>query len=510
MRAEEVELSIPDGRSVRMLVNATPIRSAGGPVETVVVTMQDLAPLEELERERAEFWGMVSHELRAPLAAVKGSAATVLDARRTLDAVEVRQFFRIVNEQADRMDGLIGDLLDAGRIAAGTLSVEPAPVELSNLVERARRTLESSGARHAVQVDLPQDLPPVMADPGRIVQVLDNILANAARHSPDTAPIQVSAEQEGGHVAIAVTDGGEGIAPGQLARLFRKHGGEGGRTGMGLIVCRGLVEAHGGRIRAESRGPGRGARFVFTLPAAGGVDEAGPGAPATPGRRERSRVLVVDDDPRSLHYARDALTEAGYAPTVTSEPGEVAELIRKTKPSLVLLDLVLPGTDGLTLMQNLPELADLPVIFVSAYGRGDTVAQALEAGAADYIVKPFSPAELAARVRAALRRRYGAEPFVLGDLTIDYRQRSASISGNDVALTVAEFEALRVLSLHAGSPMSYDSLTRLALGKQGTGDSSPVRSLVKRLRAKLGDDASRPTYILNQRGHGYRMPSPEE
>ena len=189
VRAEEVELSLPDGRSVRTLIDVTPVRSDDGAVETVVVTMQDLAPFEALERSRAEFMGMVSHELRAPLAAIKGSAATVLGATRNLDRAELRQFFRIVDEQADRMDGLVGDLLDAGRIVTGTLPVEPEPAEVAALAERVRTTFQSGGGRHTVIIDLPPDLPRVMADGQRIVQVLNNLLTNAARHSPHTSPL---------------------------------------------------------------------------------------------------------------------------------------------------------------------------------------------------------------------------------------------------------------------------------------------------------------------------------
>ena len=164
VRGEEMELCVADGRSVRTLLHLTPVRSAEGQVETVVVTMQDLGPFEALERSRAEFMGMVSHELRAPLAAIKGSAATVLGASREFDMAELRQFFRIVDDHADRMDGLVGELLDAGRIATGTLPVAPEPASVSALVDRARTTFVSGGDRQAVLVDLPPDLPRVMAD----------------------------------------------------------------------------------------------------------------------------------------------------------------------------------------------------------------------------------------------------------------------------------------------------------------------------------------------------------
>ena len=518
LRAEEVELSVPDGRSVRTLINATPIRSAAGAVETVVVTVQDLTPFEALERSRAEFWSMVSHELRAPMAAIKGSAATVLGAARDLEPAELIQFFRIVDEQADRVDGLIGDLLDAGRIATGTLPVAPEPADVAALVDRARTTFLSGGGRHAVLIDLPQDLPPVMADGRRIVQVLNNLFANAARHAPESSPIRVAAARDGVHVAVSVADRGEGMEAERLAQLFSRHAGMSagaGGTGLGLAICKGLVEAHGGRIRAESAGPGRGMCVTFTLPLAGETDvesaASAPGvdAPRQPREgRERTSVLVVDDDPQTLHYTRDALAAAGYAPVVTGDPQDVEGLVRTKKPALVLLDLVLPGTDGIALVEGLPALADLPVIFISAYGRDETVARALEAGAADYIVKPFSPTELTARVRAALRRRSGPEPFVLGELSIDYGRRRVSVAGRPVRLTATEYELLRLLSVNAGRVATYDALLRQVWGEKDTGDPEPVRNFVRKLRRKLGDDAAGPRYILNERGVGYRMPEP--
>ena len=513
VRAEEIELSVPDGRRVTTLINATPIHGEDGAVASVVVTMQDLAPLQALERMRAEFLGMVSHELRVPLTSIKGSTAAALGAARLVASAETREFFRIIDDQADRMIGLIADLLDAGRIEAGTLSVAPEPSAVAALVDQARGTFISGGGWHAVGIDLPPDLPPVLADRQRIVQVLNNLLANAARHTPDTAAIRIAAARDGEHVAVSVADEGRGIAPEHLGQLFRKYAAAGdGKGGLGLAICKGLIEAHGGRIRAESGGVGLGTRVTFTIPVAGPADDDA--RPRRPDRRGAATdavpILVVDDDPGTLRHVRDTLTDAGYAPLVTGDPRRLSRILRTEKPRLVLLDLMLPGTDGIQLMQTVPELADLPVIFISGYGRDQTIARALEAGADDYIVKPFSPTELTARIRAALRRRSNPVPFVLGELAIDYDQRRVSMAGRPVTLTATEYELLRVLAQGAGRVLTHKDLLRQVWGGRNTGGPKRVRAYVKRLRRKLGDDAADPAYIVNERGVGYRMPRPAD
>ena len=515
--AEEIVLSAPDGRSVRALINATPVRSADGTVESVVVTLQDLAPLEELARLQAEFLNMVSHELRTPLAAIQGSAGTGLRTAPALDPAEVHQFFRIIHEQADHAQNLISDLLDAGRIDSGTLSVAPEPSEVAELVEGARNAFLGGGSRHAVLIDLPR----VLVDRRRIVQVLNNLLSNAARHSPESSPIRVAAACDGVHVAISVSDQGKGVPPEQLPHLFQRHTAPAsdedrrglGGSGLGLVISKGLVEAHGGRIWATSGGRGQGTQFTFTVPM---VEEAGDAPGSDPDRSRRhgqghepTPILVVDDDPETLRYVRDALAKADYSPIVTGDHDELSRIIKAEKPRLVLLDLLLPGADGIELMESVPELADLPVIFISAYRRDETIARALESGAADYIVKPFSPTELTARIRAVLRRRAGPESFVLGDLAIRYEERRVTVAGRPVNLTATEYDLLRVLSVNAGRVTTYQSLFRHLWDGQDFGDPRLVRNFVKNLRRKLGDDPARPVYIVNERGVGYSMPAPE-
>lgn len=522
IRAEEVVLSTRDRRGAKVLVNAKTIRSTSGEPESTVVTIQDLTPLEELDRLRTELFSTVSHEMRTPLASIKGSAATVLEASEELDRSEMLQFFRIVADQTDHMRRLMGDLLDLGRIRSGTLSVAPRPIDLKTLVERARSAFSSAGGRHAVEVGIPRDLPRVVADPQRIVQVLNNLLSNAARYSPESSAIRVEAAVDGHYVEVAVDDEGEGVPPDLRPHLFRKHSGVVRRdgspgAGLGLAICKGLVEAHGGRILARSGARGRGTQVVFTIPAAQEAvarqTSAGAGESATARRRgsgARGRVLVLDDDPQTLRFVRDALAAGGYTPAVAGDVAEFTRLVRTERPDLVLLDLVLPGTDGIELLQRMPELGGVPVLFISAYGRDETVAAALEAGAEDYIVKPFSPTELRARVGVALRRRLTKEPFVLGDLSIDHEGRRVKVGGRPVRLTATEYEVLRVLSLNAGKVTTYESLRRRVWGNREQGTPQLVRAFVKRVRDKLGDDPADPAYILNERGVGYRMPGRAE
>ncbi|MDE2836981.1 MAG: response regulator [Chloroflexota bacterium] len=522
IRAEEIVLGVPDGRTVTVLLNATPILSDQGAVESVIVTMQDMADVEEMERLRAEFLGMVSHELRTPLTSIRGAATTMLEAPSDLDPAEVRQLLRIIVDQADSMRDLIGDLLDVARIETGSLSVSPEPVEVAVLVDRARSAFLNSGGRNGLDIDLATDLPLVMADRRRIVQVFANLFSNASRRSPESSVIRVRAAQEGVHVAVSVVDEGRGITTERLPHLFRKFSrneaeDQGGDTGLGLAICKGIVEAHGGRIWAESDGRGLGARFTFTLPL---VEDPTselrrPSAPSRSGVGSGEAVLVVDDDPQTLTYVRNVLSDAGYNPIVSADPKEALVLVGENEAHLVLLDFMLPGFDGIELLGDILSLADIPVVFLSAYGKDHVIAQAFEAGATDYIVKPFSPTELVARVRAALRkqnerhRNEPSEPYALGDLAIDYTERLVTVAGRRVQLTATEYGLLFQLSANAGRVVTHDQLLRRVWRPDKPGDMRALRTHVRRLRRKLGEDGSTPAYIFAEPRVGYRMPHAE-
>ena len=213
VRVEQILMRVPDGRSVYALLNATPILSDEGEVDSVVVTLQDMIPVKQMKRMRTEFLGVDSHELLTPFPAIKGSAASALGSAFPLSVAEMNQFFRIVNEQADDMRWLIRDLLDVTQIESETLPVALKPADVAALVVAATTAFPRSGTESSVEVDLQPDLPRVMADQQRIVQALGNLLSNASRHSPDSSVIGVSAAPEDAYVAVSVVDHAQACPP---------------------------------------------------------------------------------------------------------------------------------------------------------------------------------------------------------------------------------------------------------------------------------------------------------
>ena len=346
VRAEEVVISLPDGPSVTALVNARPIYSDEREIVSVVVTVQDITPLQERERLRTEVLGAVSQELRTPLTTIKGSTTTVLGSPSTLDPAETQQFFRIIDEQADHIRDLMNNLRDVTQIEAGTFSIDSRPACMVDIAVEARNAFMSGEAKNRVVVDLPPDLPTVMADRQRILQVLNNLLANASKYSHEASTVRVTASQEGPRVAVTVSDEGTGVSAERLPHLFRKFAwidDEEGKTGfegagLGLAVCRGIVEAHGGHVSAESGGPGFGTRITFTLPAVCEEETlAVPGPPQlpvhgreTPGRAKncsRGRRRLPDAEVRSRRPFGRGLFPYGdreYGRCASSYPGRKA------------------------------------------------------------------------------------------------------------------------------------------------------------------------------------------
>lgn len=529
VRAEEVRFEFPDGHSISTLLNATPLYSPDGQISGAIAIIQDMTPLEEVDRLRSEFLGMVSHELKTPLTAIKGSAATVLGSRRPFSQEETLELFKIIDEQSDRLRELIDNILDMTRIEAGALSVTPEPLQLEEVLEDAKATFTRGGAPQDVQLSYPDDLPLVNADRRRAGQVISNLLSNASKFSPPTAPITVSVEQTDTYVTVHVQDQGQGIPTDKLPHLFKKfsqvHEDQGQKlagSGLGLAISKGIVEAHGGRIWAESSGESRGTTFSFTLPVASQIPAS---RTADTARRdqhmgrirragERARILAVDDDPQVLRYLQRSFEEAGYHAITTGDPSQVIRLVETEEPDLVILDLVLPGTTGLELLQRIREFSGVPIIFLTASNEADNATLALRMGADDYMTKPFSPTELLARIEATLRRRVLPDqievrpPFTLGDLTINFGERRVVVKGQPVSLSATEYKLLYELVTHAGLVLTHDQILQRVWGPEYTGATELIRSFIRNLRRKLGDDAHNPQYIYTEPQVGYRVPRP--
>ena len=524
----EEEFSEEDGETLFILASHAAMAIAYSRLKTETQqvraefeAMEATSSVDEMERLHTEFLGMVSRELRTPLTSIKGSVTTLLNRLSGLDVLEATEFLRIIDSQTDRMDVLISDLLDVARIETGTLSVDPEPTDLALLMEDARNAFLSGASGNMLHISLPKGLPWVMADRLRIVQVLNNLVSNVATYADEESSITLTAVRRGPRVEVSVSDIGDGVAAKSIPHLFRRYpvanveeeGSAPWKPGLGLAICRGVVEAHGGRIWAESDGPGEGARFTFSLPVVDEVWNGGYGSAChtsylAPRRGGQVRVLAVDDDPQSLRYVRDALTRAGYEAVVTGDPEEALGLAERADPHLVLLDMLLPGTDGLELMDKILEKCDVPVIFLSVYGQEETVAKALDSGAADYVVKPFSHTELTARIRAALRGRSALEtqePYRQGELQIDYAERVVTLGGRPVQLTAIEYRLLVELSANTGRVLTYEHLLRRVWGVAGDSDVRSMRTIISNIRRKLEDDADRPTYIFTEPRVGYRM-----
>lgn len=231
------------------------------------------AKLEQIEATRRELIGNVAHELRTPLATIKGSMEGLIDGVLPTEAATFQQIYR----EADRLQRLVDDLQELSRVEAGAFALQRRPVSANELVATTIARLERQFEEKDVtlETELPANLPPVLADEDRIGQVLLNLVGNALQYTPAGGQVRVTAHQEGAEAHITVTDSGIGIAVEHLPLLFtrfyrvdKSRSRAGGGSGIGLTIAKHLVEAHEGHIWAESPGPGQGSTFTFTLPLA--------------------------------------------------------------------------------------------------------------------------------------------------------------------------------------------------------------------------------------------------
>jgi two-component system KDP operon response regulator KdpE len=224
------------------------------------------------------------------------------------------------------------------------------------------------------------------------------------------------------------------------------------------------------------------------------------------------RILVVDDEPQIRSSLRRILLGHGYSVDVAQDGLEAVEQARGTRPDLILLDLAMPRMGGLSACQRIREFSQAPIIALSVMGEEQDKVRVLDAGADDYVTKPFGAEELLARVRASLRRAAGtaaAAVFSCDDLVVDRDARRVTVSGAEVHLTPIEYEVLTYLVQNAGRVLTHGQILARAWGPEYTDELQSLRSFIGNLRKKLGDNAARPHFILTEPGVGYRFRSPD-
>jgi PAS domain S-box-containing protein len=405
-----------DGAYRWVLNRALPVRDDAGRMVRWMGTVTDLhdqkLAAEELKAANArkdEFLAMLAHELRNPLAPIS-TAAQILklpggDARRSAQASDV------IARQVRHMVELVDDLLDVSRVTRGLVELEREPVDLAavvqNAIEQARPLIEKKG--HALAIRLGAAHVTVIGDRKRLVQIMANLLNNAAKYTPDGGEITVCAEPADGGIGLSVIDNGIGIDAALLPEVFelftqakrtpdRAQGG----LGLGLALVRSMVGLHGGQVRASSAGPGRGSRFdvILPLPAApadagGGADAAGTlaAAPAPVPARVAAplRILVVDDNRDAGESLGIVLSAAGHAVMVEETSQAALRRVETEDVDVCLLDIGLPDMDGHALvrrLQAMPLAARATMIALSGYGQRQDLDASRRAGFAMHLVKP--------------------------------------------------------------------------------------------------------------------------
>ncbi|HWE26087.1 MAG TPA: response regulator [Myxococcales bacterium] len=383
------------------------------------------AQLEAANRAKDEFLATVSHELRTPLNAILGWTR-MLRSGAVPTGQQLERALETIERNARAQTQLIEDILDVSRIIAGKLRVQVRAIDLRSVIEAAVEAVRpaADAKQLDLSVQLAEDASGFQGDPDRLQQVVWNLLSNAIKFTPAQGKVTVELRRAGGHVEIIVADSGIGIAPDFLPHVFdrfrqadssttRTQGG----LGLGLAIVRHLVEVHGGTVRAESAGEGKGARFTVQLPLrqvqprrAEATDGAsGPRreelAPAEPMSLSGVRVLVVDDDEDARELIDAMLSTYGaHVDAVASADGAVAR-IREDPPDVLVSDIGLPSEDGYSLIRRVRELDGgrrVLALALTAYAGMADHRRCLEAGFDEHVSKPIEPAELAGTIGAML------------------------------------------------------------------------------------------------------------
>jgi signal transduction histidine kinase/ActR/RegA family two-component response regulator len=380
---------------------------------------------ETANRTKDEFLAMVSHEIRTPLNSILGWAQLLQTGK--IDSSDTERALASIERNAKSQAQILSDLLDTSRIDAGKLSLDVRPVDLKPVIEAAVETVRLAADAKSIRVQT--QMSPlqclVSGDAGRLQQVVWNLLSNAVKFTPRGGRIDVALELVGSVARITVRDTGIGIKPQFLPHVFdrftqadststRRHGG----LGLGLAIVRQLVEVHGGTVRAESSGEGRGSEFSVMLPirALAEGNEILKRQPSTL-RGDQSvlhglRILVVDDEEETRWLLRLALTQRGAQVRVCSSAEEALKAIEEWKPSVLVSDIGMPGEDGYSLIRKIRAAErdrgeTLPAVALTAFAQKEDRTRALAAGFQLHVPKPVEVSELTKAI-AALARRAGA------------------------------------------------------------------------------------------------------
>ena len=371
--------------------------------------------LREADRRKDEFLAMLAHELRNPMAPIR-AAADLLETRE-LAPEQRRRTSQIIARQVRHMTGLVDDLLDVSRVTRGLIALQKTRLDvkqvIADAIEQTRPLMEAK--RHRLVVDLASDAAQVLGDHKRLVQVLSNLLNNAAKYTPAGGRIAVTMGATDGQVELEVADNGIGIAPELQERVFdlftqadRSPDRSQGGLGIGLALVRSLVELHGGSVACRSAGPGQGSRFIVTLPRAVGQEAPAPGGDDEPvaAPSARRRILVVDDNVDAAQMLGMCLEAAGHDVMIEYAPLPALERARLAQPEICVLDIGLPGIDGNELARRLrthPETSGATLIALTGYGQEQDRQNAMAAGFDHHLVKPVAAPELLALVAQARR-----------------------------------------------------------------------------------------------------------
>ena len=424
----EIEVHHPDGRVYPIIASGAPLKNELGHVTGAVVAFQDISRLREVDRMKEEFVSIVSHELRTPLTSILGSIQLVVGEPGSVPDPEHRNLLQIALNNCERLVRIINDILDVSKIESGNLALHKKAVNVAELIRQAVDVVASPARNANVKIDvrLPADLRPVMVDQDRIVQALVNLLSNAVKFAPGGSTVALAAMASQQTVTLSVTDEGEGIAPENLSRLFRKFqqvdsssSRRKGGTGLGLAITKALVEQHGGRIFVDSE-LNKGTRFSITLPAAT-PEEAAAVAPVVANRDGSAslyvrRVLVVDDDDDFRELMRQQLRSAGYVVFDARDAASALQIARNSRPDVITVDLLMPGIDGWNFIEKLrleDNLASIPIVVVS--GAADAKTSGKRPLDVSVVTKGEGTDRLLREVSLALAGRRGATILVAED-----------------------------------------------------------------------------------------------